>query len=173
MSEIQLKKFQTNDFQVYFDTVKDDEVMKFITGKGLTEKEAETKFNSILNLNSENKDLGYFIVYKGKTVLGECKLVNDEKDTTQFEIGYILKKEYWGRGIGSMICRKLLNLAELIDPNKGVIALIDPSNIASKKLLLKFGFESFSIGTEDNVETEKLIFRPNTVIGNTSSGKKL
>jgi ribosomal-protein-alanine N-acetyltransferase len=33
-------------------------------------------------------------------------------DNTLLEIGYILKKEFWGKGYGSLICQELLVLAE-------------------------------------------------------------
>jgi hypothetical protein len=40
-----------------------------------------------------------------------------------------------------------------------VIGIIDPDNAASRQLLTKFGFQSYFVGIEDEVATEKLILK--------------
>ena len=80
-------------------------------------------------------------------------------DETQLEIGYMLKEEFWGKGYGTMICSELLSLADTVLAKKDIIGIIDPENAASKKLLEKFGFQSYFVGIEDDLPTEKLILR--------------
>jgi len=75
------------------------------------------------------------------------------------EIGYLLKEAFWGKGYGTMVCIKLLSLAEQRWPTEDVIGIIDPENMASKKLLEKFGFKRYFIGVEDDLPTEKLILK--------------
>ena len=154
------KKYLPEDFDAFHDLVKEDDVMKYITGKGLSNAQARKKFESILELN-QDPDLGYFKVIEADTqkLLGDCKLVNYKKDATVFEIGYLLRKEHWGKGLGTQICKSMLALATALDPNKDVIGIIDPDNTASKRLLSKFGFKSFFVGIEDAIATEKLILK--------------
>lgn len=157
---LELKKYTAEDFPLFRELTKDDEIMKYISGKGLTAEQAEKKFASILEINTD-PSLGYFKVMDSESqlFLGDCKLVNYKKDPTVFEIGYLLKKEFWRRGLGTKICESLLSTAKSIDANKDVIGIIDPDNTASRQLLTKFGFHSYFVGTEDEIATEKLILK--------------
>lgn len=154
-------KYTPEDFQIYCNLVKDDEQMKYISGQGLTTEQAEKKFTSILQINADDPLLGYFKVMDAERqlFLGDCKLVHYKNDPTVFEIGYLLQKEYWRKGLGTRICTHLLALANNIDAEKHVVGIIDPDNSASRQLLTKFGFESFFIGQEDGLATEKLILK--------------
>ncbi|WP_437918865.1 GNAT family N-acetyltransferase [Sphingobacterium sp. LRF_L2] len=151
------EKYTVKDFAIYYSLVKDDDVMKYITGKGMSENEAQQKFDSILSINEQEDALGYFKLLDQKGFLiGDCKLVNYEKDPAVFEIGYLLKKAYWNRGLGTQVCENLLALATKLDFYKDIVGIIDPDNIASKRLLEKFGFKSYFIGIEDQLPTQKL-----------------
>lgn len=154
------KKYLPEDFDAFHDLVKADDVMKYITGKGLSAAQARKKFDSILEINQDT-DLGYFKVIEAGSLklLGDCKLVNYKKDPNVFEIGYLLCKEHWGKGLGTQICESMLALATTLNPDKDVIGIIDPDNTASKRLLNKFGFKSFFFGLEDDIPTEKLMLK--------------
>ncbi len=157
---LRFEKYLLEDFDAFHDLVKADDVMKYITGKGLTEEQARRKFDSILAIN-QDPDLGYFKVIEADTqrLLGDCKLVNYKKDPTVFEIGYLLRQEHWGKGLGTQICESMLALATTLNPDKDVIGIIDPDNTASRRLLSKFGFKSFFVGIEDDITTEKLLLK--------------
>lgn len=68
-----------------------------------------------------------------------------QDDFTEAEVEYLLLLEYWGMGYGSEILRELLNKAEEMKSIQQVIGMIDPNNIASRKILLKNGFVSCKI----------------------------
>ncbi|MFD1769114.1 GNAT family N-acetyltransferase [Sphingobacterium suaedae] len=154
------EKYTREDFPLYKDLVSEDQIMKYISGKGLTIKQARKKFDSILEINTDPV-LGYFKVIDlaSGLLLGDCKLVNYKKDPSLFEIGYLLRSEFWRQGLGTKICQYLLALSDSTDNRKDVVGIIDPENIASRQLLLKFGFQRTFIGTEDGIATEKLIRR--------------
>ncbi|MGO1244134.1 MAG: GNAT family N-acetyltransferase [Sphingobacterium sp.] len=158
---IELKKYVKDDLPDYQQLVRCSEVMYYITGLGMDGIQSKAKFSSILSINNQQHSIGYFQVLDQNTkdVLGECKLVYYLDDPTVFEIGYLLKKEYWRQGLGSKICQDLLNLAQYIDPTKDIIGIIHPENTASKRLLEKFGFRSFFRGFENGLPTEKFIKR--------------
>lgn len=159
MKKIEIGKYEPQDFELYFELAKNDEVMKYITGKGLTEEEAQKKFDFFLELNSKDEASGYFKVFENEFHIGDGKLIDYSKDPMVFELGYLVSKSYWNQGYGTLICQKLLDLANEINPKKDIIAIIAAENIASKKLLLKFGFETFFRGIEDGWDTEKLILK--------------
>lgn len=157
---LQLLKYKWEDFPDYYSLVQNDEVMRYITGKGMAEDQAREKFTSIMQINEGHDLLGYFKVVDEETgFMGECKLVWYKYDRSLLEVGCLLKGAFWGKGLGTAICRKLLGLASEIAPQHDIIGIVDPDNIASKRLLEKFGFESYFVGVEDNIATEKLILR--------------
>lgn len=159
-SKLSFSKYEAQDFDSYYSIVKQDDVMRYISGKGLTIGQARAKFLSILEQGLAEEPLGYFKVIKEDGVLiGDCKLVHYKLDPSVLEIGYILKPEYWGKGYGAMIGREMLALADEVAPPKDIIGLIDPENRASKKLLEKFGFTTCFLGIEDDLPTEKLMLK--------------
>src|SRR5690606_21751695 len=98
-------KYIPEDFVDYCGLVGNDEVMRYITGKGMTQAEAREKFTSILEINEEDEKLGYFkIIAEGLGWIGESKLVRYKHDRSVLEIGYLLKQEFWKRGFGTQIC---------------------------------------------------------------------
>lgn len=157
---ITLLKYIQEDYTNFKELVQNDELMFYILWRGLTEEETLTKFNTIIKTNEKESELGFFRVLNEEgTYLGHSKLEPHINDNSVIEIGYILKKENWRKGLGITICTKLLSLATKSYLNLDVIAIIVPKNLASRKLLEKFGFKSYSIGVEDDLPTEKLIFK--------------
>lgn len=159
MKKIIIEKYQAQDFELYFELAKDDDIMKYITGKGMTAEEARKKFDFFLDLNSKDERFGYFKVFENELHIGDGKLVEYSQNPLVFEVGYLVSKSFWNQGYGTLICQKLLKLAHKLNPKKDVIGIIAAENIASKKLLLKFGFEPYFRGTEDGWDTEKLILK--------------
>ena len=160
-NRIAYEKYGPDDFAAYYELVKSDRVMRYVTGKGLSEASARTTFKWFLNINRLDDRLGYFKVTDTPTGtrIGECKLVHYGKGKRAFEIGYLLQEQFWRMGYGTLICEAMLSLASVIDPKKPVVGIIDPANTASRRLLEKFGFVRFFTGEEDGKATEKLIYR--------------
>lgn len=159
-NKLSFGKYEAEDFDHYYALVQQDEVMQYISGNGLSLEQARAKFRSILKQSAAEDLLGYFKIYNdGGIFIGDCKLVHYKHDPALLEIGYILKPEYWGKGLGTIICQRMLALADEVAPLKDIIGLIDPDNIASKKLLEKFGFTTIFSGIEDELPTEKLLLK--------------
>lgn len=155
--KIRLEKYKTNDFETYFELVQDDETMKYISGKGLNREEAAQKFASILEKGNVDENLGYFKVFdENNSLLGDCKLVYNNHLDNSLEIGYLIRKEFWRKGFGSKICAHLLSEAKTKFPQLDVMAVIDPANLASRKILINHGFESYFVDVENDLRTEKL-----------------
>lgn len=65
------------------------------------------------------------------------------------EVEYLLMPEHWGKGYGSEIAQALVNLGTQVDKIHSLIAIIDPENIASQRILEKQGFKWDYVG--DNI----------------------
>ena len=57
----------------------------------------------------------------------------------EVEVGYILKRSAWGKGYATESCRRLLKFAFEETPLEEIVAVTDPENTASQKVLRKSG----------------------------------
>jgi len=125
---------------LYFQLVNDENVMKMITGRPLSRTEALTKFQHILKINEQSRQFGYYAVrnkWDGIFVgLAKVVLANEG----EAEIGYMILPEYWGKGYGTEISQQLIGYCKGIAGLKSLLAIIDPENQASKRILEKGGF---------------------------------
>ncbi|MCP2040731.1 RimJ/RimL family protein N-acetyltransferase [Neisseria sp. HSC-16F19] len=135
-----LEKFTAADFADYFRLVGDTQVMAMITERALPETEARTEFEQLLANNALHPDFGCFKVSDEQgRYLGLGKLALDAANSRQAELGYMLLPAYWGQGMAGEIARTLVAQARAQDLD-GLFAIIDPANLASRKILLNNGF---------------------------------
>ena len=66
-------------------------------------------------------------------------MAGDELPDCEIEIGYILIKSAWGKGYATEACNRLLKFAFEETPLTEVVAVTDPENTASQKVLKKCG----------------------------------
>ncbi len=82
-------------------------------------------------------NLGYFLMIENGSgkILGQAALMPDIIDKHQYyEIGYILKKEYWHKGYAVEAAKALINYAFNILHLNEVIFEIRPNNLSSRKV---------------------------------------
>jgi ribosomal-protein-alanine N-acetyltransferase len=115
-------------------------VMNFIKGRALTPLEAETRFEEQLSFNAKNPNLG-FIKAKLKVnneIIGYLKMVKMEPGV--LEIGYALLPNYWGKGLASEILKAMMAYALNLSDFHTLVGVVDTSNFASIKVLIKQTF---------------------------------
>lgn len=66
-------------------------------------------------------------------------LVEDRYPDAEIEVGYLLRPAFWGRGFATEVCRRLLQFAFEMTTLTEVVAVTDPENVNSKRVLLKCG----------------------------------
>lgn len=158
-SRIYLQKFVSDeDFEYYFSLVSNEKVMSMVTERAIPLEKARIDFKLLLDKNKEYKDFGNFKVFEttSNDFIGLGLLKIDENDLSKAELGYLLLPEFWGKGYGSEIANLLLNKAEESKVLHQITAIIDPKNIASKKILLNNGFISEKLCEIDGLPGEIL-----------------
>ncbi len=143
-------QLSTGDFHLYARLVMNKEIMKYITGHALTTEETEIRFQKAVEAGNKGDETGFFIVRNkiNDEFLGVAKLV--ELNAVQFEIGYMLLPELWGKGHATGMVEGLINLArekQLVE----LIGIVDPENPASIRVLTKFGFKLYETGEIDGL----------------------
>ncbi len=155
---IVLEQFKVDDFKLYFELVSDESVMEMITERALPLEEAQTDFAKLLKNNALDLQCGSFKIIDGDTgdFIGLAKLEIEELGSVTAELGYMLLPEYWGKGIGSLIAKTLIEKAQQRNQLQKLMAIIDPKNSASRKILTNNGFESVSFEYFDGLPGEIL-----------------
>ena len=150
-SQLTFNKLSKNDFPLYAKLTMNEDVMKFVTGNALSLEKAEIRFQKVLDTNIVNGDTGFFIVRKKDKddFIGIVKLV--QITDNQFEVGYMLLPEYWGKGYASEMVECMISLATK-KQIKEIIGIVDPENPASIRVLSKFGFQLYETGKFDGLE---------------------
>ncbi|OTG87541.1 GNAT family N-acetyltransferase [Acinetobacter sp. ANC 4558] len=150
-------KFQAEDFSFYFQLVGNIDVMKMITERSLSKEEAFLEFSELLEKNKLDQYLGFYKVTNlEQQFIGLAKLEIESSESKVAEVGYMLLPEFWGKSLGSEIAHHLLELVKTISSINALIAIIDPKNEASRKILIKKGFKSKEFRSFDGLPGEIL-----------------
>lgn len=133
-------KYEPEDFEHYAALMMHDDVMRYITGKGLTRLAARERFKRVLKDNASHPETGWFAVHLLDTqdLIGLAKLV--DFGAGRAEVGYALLPEYWGKQYASEILQTMIALAQRVQAFTSLIAVVSPDNPASIRVLEKQGF---------------------------------
>ncbi len=135
------EKFGKNDLESYLSWYTDESVMKFITGKALDRKAAEDRFANAIKINETPGNFGFYMarLNSDNSFIGIGKLTMEGDDLA--EIGYGMTPDYWGQGFGKEILDHFMDVAKQHPAIHELMGVVDPNNIASKKILESRGFE--------------------------------
>lgn len=134
-----IREFKPQELNLFLDLFNNENVTRYLPYK--SPEEFKEMFEKALTdyktgplsrwgiFNSQNDDF-----------VGVCLARIFSENTDQIEIGYMIGDNYWGKGIGTQICKALANYCLSIE-NKGIVALTDLENIGSQKVLTKAGFK--------------------------------
>ena len=155
---IKLKKFTAQDFSSYFKLVNDEKVMEMITERAIPEKEARIDYAKIIQNNTLHQDFGHFMIMdcKDNEFLGLAKLEIKNETDDFAEIGYMILPQFWRKGIAATATKQLIEEAKKQKQLTSLLAIIDPKNLPSRKILLNNGFESKCFKDFDGLAGELL-----------------
>jgi RimJ/RimL family protein N-acetyltransferase len=150
-----LRPLVENDWEMALETFMDPEVMKFVADVGSEEALAEEMKTAIRR--GAGGRIGVWCVLQretgeklGTAILLPLPIEEDDTDWSlvqedrypdaDIEVGYILKRSAWGNGYATEACRRLVQFAFEETELDEIVAVTDPRNAASEKVLRKCGF---------------------------------
>lgn len=138
-----IKTFTMENFDDFCILNQDPLVAKYVNhnnGKPKSFKECVNKYSDITY--AQNKyGYSYWAIYdKNDIFIGQCGALKSWTGSINF--CYAFHKKYWGKGIGTEVCKLILNylFSSFNDIDKLTCSAFS-ENIASIKLLKKVGFE--------------------------------
>lgn len=127
--------FREEDFEPYAVLCSDAEVMRFLgEGRALNRMEAWRQMAFIMG-HWQLRGYGMFAVEEreSKALVGRVGFLNPE-GWPDFELGWTLGREHWGKGYATEAARKALEYAFTELKREHLISLIHPDNTASIKV---------------------------------------
>lgn len=154
---LHLRPLQESDVDLVLELFTDPEVMEYAGGLVRSEK-IQTEMASSIRRGADGS-IGVWCICKAQTKepIGtiallplpveledtDWKLVRmGEMPEGDIEIGYFLRKCEWRQGYGSEAVSCLLEFAFSLSGYKEIVAVIDPRNTASRRVLERAGFVS-------------------------------
>ena len=133
-----LHKFTEDHYDLYCQWYQNEEVMQYITGKALNDEETLNRFNIVLENNRIDEYFGLFAAFtSAMEYLGVGRLSVTEDQS--LEIGFGLFPKFWRQGYGTEMMNVLLEHAKSQGKHKQLIAIADPANKPSIKILTSAG----------------------------------
>lgn len=139
---LSLRYITQDDFEELKTILKDKDVM-YAWEYDFTDNDVQKWIDK--NLERYKKyNLGFFLISENKTgnIIGQAALEPDTIEGKQYyEIGYILKKEYWHKGYATEAAKALKEYAFNTLKLNEVIFEIRPNNLSSRKVAENLGAE--------------------------------
>lgn len=162
-----LRPLNETDFEAVFKMRSDADVMRFIREPQTNEESAN--WINLVSSRWATEKIGFcaMIEKASNEFAGWCGIWK-LKETKEFEVGYAVDKNAWGKGYATEAAMEFLNYAfEHLETEK-IVAVANPENAASRRVMEKLGMSYDYTGEfygRDLVHysiTKKEFFNPET-----------
>lgn len=139
-NRIIIREFAPEEFSLFSTLFENENVTRYLPYK--TPEEYKEMFEKSLADYKEGPFSRWGIFNtQNNDFVGMClaRIFLDNPD--QLEIGYTLGENYWGKGLGTEVCKALVDYCLSLNHQKDIVAVTDLDNIGSQKVLLKNGFK--------------------------------
>ena len=147
---ITLREFQKDDFDAVHSYASDPEVVKFMSWGPNTAVETRRFIQRTIQSQIIKPRTSYdlSIVFDGQLV-GGCSLTIYSLMDRRAEMGYCIRRDHWGRGIGTKVAAMLIEFGfKDLDLHR-IEAKCDPENHASYRIMEKNGMHREGILREE------------------------
>ncbi len=137
-----LRQISQDDAEMMFEMRSDREMMAYIPRPlAKTMEDATALIQTMLDGGEKGESFLWAISYKNDTkLLGTIGYYRLKPEHYRAEVGYLLHRDYWQKGIMYEVLQSVLEFAFKDMNCHSIEAIIDPDNVASARLLEKCGF---------------------------------
>jgi ribosomal-protein-alanine N-acetyltransferase len=141
-----LRPFTVGDYETFESIASQSEVLRFLPDDDrMTPEQLKAVLDWLIRCYDENTPARIhkftlpILLKDTGGIVGWCGLGPLEFDESETEIYFILSKHHWGRGIATEAARALLDYAFCSIGLKRIVAVVDPRNVASVRVIEKLG----------------------------------
>lgn len=134
-----LRRMNESDIDEIFVMRTDKDVMRYIREPVAKRKEAENWIN-LVSSRWEDEKIGFCALVEKQSgkFIGWCGLWR-LKETGEIEVGYALKKDFWGKGFAVEAAEAFLEYGFGELNLEKIVAVANPENRASRRVMEKLG----------------------------------
>jgi RimJ/RimL family protein N-acetyltransferase len=145
-----LREFTREDFEAVHHYGSDPSVVKFMQWGPNTRLETRQFIERSIQSQVVQPRTSYNLAIEMEDqVIGGCGLTIHSISDKRAEIGYCIRREDWGKGVGTEVAAGLLNFGFVELKMHRIEAKCDPDNIASYKVMEKNGMRREGILREE------------------------
>ncbi|MBL7829275.1 MAG: GNAT family N-acetyltransferase [Saprospiraceae bacterium] len=147
-ANLRLRPFRESDFPFAFRMQSSEEIMHYIRAATSDESEVRARTDMWLSYAAQNPGYGVWIMElkTDHTVVGYGVVRHVEfTPGKEIEIGYIVAREYWGKGFATEASRAMIAYAEKQLGVQELVAYTSEENTGSNRVLEKCGFQRMGI----------------------------
>ena len=153
---MRLEKYCKEDRDLYEQVVFNEKTMAMNLGRIFTDEEADFFFQAISEQNEARTEYGFYKALTdkedGEKYIG-MGAINQNDEYEAPEIEYMLLPQFWNKGYGTELVKLLMHM---VKDSPKIIAITDPKNVYSRRILLKQGFESVKTYQNDDGDPAEL-----------------
>lgn len=137
---MRLRQFTPNDLDDLSCLYSEPDLMRYI-GKGIrTKNETQAALFSIIKHYEHGFGMWAVISKDDGKLIGRCGLCFLD-NTSEVELGYLLDKSYWRRGLATEASHASLKYGFEVVKLDRIVAIAKPENIASRRVMEKVGMK--------------------------------
>ena len=137
-----LRPFQQSDIDYLAELNSDPDVRQFFPDGTQNREQTEARMNDFISYYKE-KGLPCFVMFELESgeFVGRCGF--GPVETGEVEVGYLLHKKFWGKGLASEVLTVLLEWAKQNINADYIIAFAPIEHVASQRVMQKCGMEHY------------------------------
>jgi [ribosomal protein S5]-alanine N-acetyltransferase len=142
-SRLELRDLVVEDFESIHRYASDPQVTRYLAWGPNTEAETRSfllraQAHAVLRPRRDF-ELGVIDRVSGE-LIGGCGLHSRREPSREYETGYCLRRDWWGKGVGSETVRALVDFGFRKIGAHRIYAQVSPGNDASARILERLGF---------------------------------
>lgn len=138
--QLRLRQFTPTDLDDLYRLYSDADVMRYV-GRGIrTKNDTQTALSTLIKHYEYEFGMWAVIHKADNKLIGRCGLCFLD-NTPEVELGYVLDKSYWRRGLATEASHASLKYGfEMVKLDK-IVAIAKSENIASRRVMEKVGMK--------------------------------
>ena len=146
-----LRPFQQSDIDYLVELNSDPDVRQFFPDGTQNREQTEARMNDFISYYKE-KGLPCFVMFEIESgeFVGRCGF--GPVETGEIEVGYLLHKKFWGKGLASEVLTALLEWAKQNINADYIIAFAPIEHVASQRVMRKCGMEHYKNDSAKDVQ---------------------
>lgn len=160
---LQLREFTLSDAPYMLRQLNEPSFIENIADRGVrTLEQAEAYLQNGAMASYQNSGFGFWAVIEksSKQMIGMCGLIKRD-NLTDVDLGYALLPEYFGNGYAIEATKACIQAAKNRFHLQRLLAIVNPDNSTSRKLLDKIGFQYQNMIPMNDNEPEICLYQLN------------